>query len=282
MNKEEIKTQKYKKRAEELNKRVTELDLVRGVCVILMVLDHAMYDFIGVLPFVFYDYPRDGFSQTLYDAAAFYWTWDVRFVVRIVVISCFLLLTGICCSFSRSNLKRGLKLLGVAVVITICTLVAGKIMGDDELLITFGILHCIALALLLCSLIERFSSQKYVYALIGGLMIIIGLVILDFNQYSYSDAPSLFVAVLRQILGKGMYGADSYSFFVFGGQVVFGVFIGKLLYPERKSFLFKKGYYDNPLTFVGRHSLWVYVVHQVVLPVLFSVILLICGFSLAI
>lgn len=279
MKKEESTTQKKSK--EKLKNRVTELDLIRGICVILMVIDHAIYDFIGVLPFVFADFPREGFSQKIYEFAGAYWNWNVRFVVRIVVLSCFLLLTGICCSFSRNNLKRGLKLGGVALLVTVFTLVAGEVTGDSELLITFGILHCISLALLLCSLIEKFSPPKFVYAIIGGLMIIIGIVLLDFKQYRYSDAPNVFVAILRQIIGKGMYGSDSYSFLVFGGQVVSGVFVGKVLYPERKPILFKNGYKDNPITFAGRHSLLVYVAHQVVLPVIFSLVLLICGFSLA-
>ena len=104
-----------------------------------------------------------------------YWICDARVVARFVVIAFFLVLTGICCSFSRSNLKRGLKLFGVAMLVTLVTFVAGKIMGDGELLITFGILHCISLAILLCSLIDVFTQNRYVYAVIGGLMIIVGL-----------------------------------------------------------------------------------------------------------
>lgn len=149
------------------------------------------------------------------------------------------------------------------------------------MLISFGILHCIALALLLCALIEKFSPPAFVYAVIGSLMIIIGLIVLDYEEYSYSAAPNVFVAVLLQIVGRGMYGPDSYSFLVFGGQVVLGVFFGKVLYPEKKSLLFKGGYSNNVVTAVGRHSLLVYVVHQIALPVLFSLILLVFGFKLA-
>ena len=104
----------------------------------------------------------------------------------------------------------------------------------------------------------------------------------DFNEYYYSDVPNVFVAVLRQIVGRGMFGSDSYSFLLFGGQVVLGVAAGKFLYPERKSLLFKKGYSDNVVTFIGRHALLVYVAHQLIIPVLLGLVLLICGFKLSI
>lgn len=167
-------------------------------------------------------------------------------------------------------------------LVTLATFVAGKIMGDSELLITFGILHCISLAILLCSLIEVFTQKWYVYAVIGGLMIIVGIFLSDFNEYYYSDVPNVFVAVLRQIVGRGMFGSDSYSFLIFGGQVVFGVAAGKFLYPERKPLLFKKGYSDNVVTFIGRHALLFYVAHQLIIPVLLGLVLLLCGFKLSI
>lgn len=260
---------KAERRKEKLKARVTEIDLIRGICVILMVIDHMFYDLFGVLPEIFLNYPpTKGFWSKAYDFSIDYWVCDARVVARFVVIAFFLVLTGICCSFSRSNFKRGLKLFGVAMLVTLATFVAGKIMGDSELLITFGILHCISLAILLCSLIEVFTQKWYVYAVIGGLMIIVGIFLSDFNEYYYSDVPNVFVAVLRQIVGRGMFGSDSYSFLIFGGQVVLGVAAGKFLYPERKPLLFKKGYSDNVVTFIGRHALLVYVAHQLIIPVL--------------
>lgn len=277
------KYDKAERRKEKLKARVTEIDLIRGICVILMVIDHTFYDLFGVLPEIFYDYPpTEGFWRNAYNFSVDYWVCDARVVARFVVIAFFLVLTGICCSFSRSNLKRGLKLFGVAMLVTLVTFVAGKIMGDGELLITFGILHCISLAILLCSLIDVFTQNRYVYAVIGGLMIIVGIFLSDFNEYYYSDVPNVFVAVLRQIVGRGMFGSDSYSFLLFGGQVVLGVAAGKFLYPERKPLLFKKGYSDNVVTFIGRHALLVYVAHQLIIPVLLGLVLLICGFKLSI
>ena len=42
---------KAERRKEKLKARVTEIDLIRGICVILMVIAHMFYDLFGVLPF---------------------------------------------------------------------------------------------------------------------------------------------------------------------------------------------------------------------------------------
>lgn len=274
---------KAERRKEKLKSRIAEVDLVRGICLILMIFDHTFYDIFGVLPTVFKGYPpKEGFWNNLYDFSAFYWDCIPRVVIRFVVIALFLVITGICCSFSRSNFKRGLKLFVVAMLITFATFIAGKITENSEMLITFGILHCISLALLLCSLIERFTKKWYIYAIIGGLMIIVGLFFIDMSMYNYFEVSNIFVAILRQIVGQGMFGSDSYSFLVFGGQVVLGVAIGKLLYPKRESLLFKTGYHDNVFNFLGRHSLLIYIAHQIFIPIILGIILLISGFKLSI
>ena len=56
------KHDKAERRKEKLKARVTEIDLIRGICVILMVIDHTFYDLFGVLPEIFSDYPpTEGF-----------------------------------------------------------------------------------------------------------------------------------------------------------------------------------------------------------------------------
>ena len=66
---------------ERLKNRAMELDLLRGFAVLLMMLDHLMYDFWGLLPGLIKEYPLD-----LRLLGLDYWHWDVRVIVRIVVI----------------------------------------------------------------------------------------------------------------------------------------------------------------------------------------------------
>lgn len=267
---------------EKLNKRITEIDLLRGICVFLMVFDHFMFDLWGLMPELFLRFPEpNGFWAWAVKVANLYWIWGVRVAVRNVVVFCFLALTGISCSFSRNNLKRGVMLFGVALLVTAGTFAVGEITGDMDTLISFGILHLISLSILFVALIGVITQNKWVYLAISAIMITFGAFFLKEKPVSiYSgDFAELF---FKQTLGLVLLGPDSYSFFFYGGQVVFGVFLGKVLYPERKPLLFVKGYKNNFVTFTGRHSLIVYVAHQIILPLLLSLILLMCGYKLAI
>lgn len=72
---------KAERRKEKLKARVTEIDLIRGICVILMVIDHMFYDLFGVLPEIFLNYPpTKGFWSKAYDFSIDYWVCDARVV----------------------------------------------------------------------------------------------------------------------------------------------------------------------------------------------------------
>ena len=266
----------------KIDKRITEIDLLRGICVFLMVFDHFLFDVWGLLPELFIGYPKpNGFWAFLCGAAHDYWGWGGRVWVRNAVVFIFLALTGISCSFSKSNFKRGGLLAAVALLITAGTFAAGKITGDMDILISFGILHLISLSILFVALIEKMTANKWVYLVLSAVMIGVGAVFLKEVPTSvYSgDFTELF---FKQTIGLILLGPDSYSFLFYGGQVVLGVFLGKILYPEKKPLIFKKGYKNNFVTFVGRHSLIVYVAHQIVIPVVLGLILLISGYVLSI
>ncbi len=265
-----------------LQNRITELDLFRGIAVLLMIFDHFMFDMWGLFPSVFIDYPPfEGGWSRMYTLAYRYWFWDVREAVRTVIVFVFLALTGICCSFSRSNLKRGAKLGGVAVVMSAVTFAIGYVIGDIDIGIAFGVLHCIALVLLIIGALEKLNTNRYVYLILGIAAVVAGVILEHDQPYvSYNSMP-FFELLFKTVLGTVSSGGDSFSLFFNGGQIMIGVFLGEQLYSERKPLLFKK-YSSNPLTFIGRHSLAVYVIHQIAIPLAVGAVMLLCGFTLAI
>ena len=89
-----------------------------------------------------------------------------------------------------------------------------------------------------------------------------------------------FKIVFETILVINSSGSDHFPIFLNGGQIFIGVFLGKLLYSNKQSLFKKAKYHNNVVTFVGRNSLIVYFAHQVILPVLAGLVLLILGYSL--
>ncbi|MCQ2426467.1 MAG: DUF1624 domain-containing protein [Lachnospiraceae bacterium] len=258
-----------------LKKRIPELDIARGIAVLLMILDHAMYDLWGLMPMLFPAF-KDSQPARL---ALRYWNWDVRYYVRFVILFVFLALTGICCSLSKSNLKRGLKLLGVALFLTLATWIVGTVLKDPDMTITFGVLHCISLVLILIGLFDTFLKNKWFYLIVGVLLVAFGISIGEPEFVSYSS-DTFGVLMLKQIAGLVACGSDCFAFPLYGGQIFIGVFLGKLLYREKKSLIPNAEYRNGPVEFVGRHSLFVYFGHQIVLPVLMAAVLLLAGYSL--
>ncbi|MBO4366939.1 MAG: DUF1624 domain-containing protein [Clostridia bacterium] len=286
-NNKEIETRPVSRREARKEKRkgrVTELDALRGVAVLLMILDHTAFALWGLLPMAFRDFPAsEGFTGKLVDLAKDYWTWGVRIGVRYVILFVFLGLTGVCCSFSRSNLKRGLKLLAAAMVLTLGTFVIGKVTGERDITIVFGVLHCIATALILIGILEKITSCKWVYLCIGVLLTGLGIVLRvhgsPFVSYASGPFPELFG---KAFVGLIEIGSDCFAFPLHAGQIFIGVFLGKLLFKDRQPVYRKPSVYrDNFLTFVGRNSLWIYLLHQVLIPLLIGIVLAVCGFHLA-
>lgn len=265
-----------------LTHRIIEIDILRGIAVLLMIIDHFMYDLWGLLPVIFEGFPASGtFFAKLVDFADFYWEWPVRIVIRYVILFVFLGLTGICCSFSKSNLKRGLKLMIVALALTFVTFLIGKIIDDPDLMITFGVLHCIALTLILIGILEKWLHNKWIYLGIGVVMVAVGIYLEPRAEFISYDQENLLLLIGKQIAGTAICGSDCFPLLLNGGQIFIGVFLGKWLYATKQSLFKNARYSNNVITFIGRNSLFVYFAHQIILPLLAGIILLLCGYHLA-
>jgi uncharacterized membrane protein len=182
----------------------------------------------------------------------------------------------------------------VAFMLTLATYAVGIWMDNLDITITFGVLHCIALSLLFIGLHEKFGTNKWAYLIIGCIMVILGSFIYV-RSLAASPTGSIYVSYssdtflnlfIKQIIGQVEVGGDSFAFFLYGGQIYVGVFLGKLLYPQRKSLLChipkckNVKYHNNFLTLMGRNSLLFYFAGQIVSPLLIALVLWICGYPL--
>ncbi|MBQ3007183.1 MAG: DUF1624 domain-containing protein [Clostridia bacterium] len=246
-------------KAENNKKRLNFLDETRGFAVFCMVFYHAFY--IGSSFF--------GWNR----AADFF---EFFMPVQPLFAGIFIFICGISCTLSRSNLKRGAILLGIAVGFSVVTALVLPAMGFVGTEIYFGILHLLAVSILLYA----FAGKK-----LAGLSPFAGIlfcaVLFAFTS-GISEGELGYGNLIRFSLPEGLYENDwlmplgiyspefySADYFpIFPNIFIFfsGVFAGKYYsakgypewcYPKRIPFF----------SFLGRKSLIIYVIHM---PVLFA------------
>ena len=71
-----------------------------------------------------------------------------REVCHYIFVTLFLTICGISCTFSKSNVKRGIKIIGAGLIVTLATVIISKVSGD-EFYIIFGILSTLGVSVLL-------------------------------------------------------------------------------------------------------------------------------------
>lgn len=219
--------------------RIWELDFFRGIALISMIYFHAVYDM------------KEFFGYNIrYESG-------INFYIGKLSVILFILISGISCSLSRSNVKRGLRLLGVALLVSLFSYVY-----NPAFVIKFGIIHFFAVCMLLYPLINKLNTP---------LLIILGTLIIALNTYTSRISSSNEYLFPFGVTSPGFVSSDYYSLVPWLGLFLYGMVLARTLYKKKESlFSFQPG--NNPVSFFGRHTLILYVIHQPVLLGLFSVI----------
>ena len=241
--------------------RAYELDTMRGIAMIFVIFMHVSWD----LKYMF----RLADCAWL-DAQWFEGLMHPFFLVTFVGVS------GMCCTFSRNNVKRGLKLISVALALTAGTAVATYVFHMSCLII-FNVLHLLSCGIFLYALIEfiekktKAPSKKAnaIMGFLGAFAIIIGDTISNFNHHV--DNPLLIPTGIIMDCTPGM--ADYMPLFPWIGVFFVGVVIGRVCYKEKNTLFPPKHNFVRKITapfeFIGRHSLLIYIAHQ-------PIVMLIC------
>jgi uncharacterized membrane protein len=231
------------------SQRIWEIDFLRGLAIILMVGYHLLFDlgeFLGLKSFL-------GFSTNLSSPA---WT-----AAQIFFAGTFVVLSGTSSTLSRGNVRRGLKLLAVSLLVTAATYVF-----DATSAIYFGILQCLAFSILIYG--AAFAKAGPAACAVWGTLVI-------------GAGPALHAwtkGLAIRFDGLLPFGIHSPSFSSFDyfplipwlGVFLAGAALGKSVYASRRSLIPRR----LPETFVnaaGRHSLLIYIVHQ---PIIMGVLYL--------
>lgn len=224
--------------------RIWEIDFLRGIAFFLMMYDHIIYD----LNYVF-------FINT-----NFFWGYD--YLIGDTSARLFMILCGISATLSKNTLKHGIQVFGYAMILTVITNLI-DFFGKTALAINFGILHLLGISLIISVLVKKLPN-----------LIILALSVAAYfipNLFKYADKSIGWLFPLG-IYSPNFYSSDYYPIFPFIAFIFLGIFIGKILYKNKKS-LFNFNMPDNFVMFIGRNSLIFYVCHQPIILILLYIIL---------
>ena len=244
--------------------RAWELDFLRGIALLMMLFMHLSWD-------VRYEFGVDFFS---YLEKGWFWSF-----VHPIIVVLFVSVSGICCTLSRNNIKRGLKLLGATSVLTLVTLAITLIVHIECLIIfnVLAVLTCGVFLYVLISFIENktkanANAVNVIMGLAGLYIVICGC---NIHYMDYSTDSLIFLPVGFEIKGSPWM-ADYMPLFPWLGVFLIGCVIGRICYKDKKTLFAGRGKVmtaiARPVEFIGRHSLIIYLVHQ---PVVYAVLFLI-------
>ncbi len=224
--------------------RVELLDAWRGVAVIVMLCWHFRWDL--------------GLAGLASESAMQAGLW---LGIRYFIVYSFVLLSGISARFTRNGVRRGLITLACALAVTAVTWAAGQPAW-------FGILHLLGCCMLLYALLgDRFRRIPEIPALIA-VLVLFGVT----HEICYTvrvSVPGLWIFGLRtpQFTSSDYYPLVPWGFLFLAGTVLGGrIRESEAAWKQRRAPAF--------LTWIGRHALWIYMIHQ---PVLMGLVSLLAG-----
>ncbi len=229
--------------------RIWELDALRGIFILCMVAVHIIWDLDNI-------FIKNFDAPAVYELALSYGA--IFFIV----------LSGICVTLGRHSARRGAIVLGFGIVITLVFLGLVHFELGAFYPVWFGILHLLGTCMLVYPLFRRLPLWALAVCAVG-------FALLGF----YVDGVRVdFPPFLIFGFETGVHGmSDYFPIFPNLGYFLAGAFIGRTAYAKKESLLprFPK---DNPvvraLSFCGRQSLFIYVLHQ---PIVYGVLWLIFG-----
>lgn len=225
-----------------MNKRIWELDALRGLCVLGMVIVHFIFDLTELYGIVRWQTP---------EWFAFLQSWGGVL---------FLLISGTCATFGSRSVRRGVMVLGFGLVISAATWVMFRFMGFHRaILIYFGVLHCLGVCMILWPLFKK--APVWLLLLLAAAMVGLGL---WFDGLTV--APKWLIPL--GLTPRGFASSDYFPLLPHLGFFLMGAAFGKTFYRQKQS-LFPNINENAPilrfLQWCGRSSLWIYLLHQPIL-----------------
>ena len=226
-------------------RRFDILDAWRTLAIVLMAAYHFLYDL-----YIFGIISADQLFST-----------PLNILERFICCS-FILLAGASARFSRNSLRRGLIVLAAGLAVEIGAAVAGQT-------IRWGVLMLLGASMVLWHLLGKYL-QKLPGAALGW-----GSLALFFLSRAWTASAAVAAGWLYPLgfTAPGFYSADYFPLLPWFFLFLLGTVLGGWCLENRDSPLLTKPL-PKALTWPGRHSLILYVLHQ---PVLYGISFLLWG-----
>lgn len=232
-----------------MKKRIWELDAFRGLCLIGMIGVHLVYDLTVLYKLITWQPP---------DIFVFVQRWGGVL---------FLLLSGICVTLGSHSVRRGIIVFLAGCIVSAVTYGMYHFgFAAKSILIYFGVLHCLGACMLLWSIFRKLPWWA---------LVICGIALTALGMYFQPmtvENPWLFPLGLKTATFAS---SDYFPILPNLGYFLLGAALGKTLYRRKETLLPKV----NPrffllrfLQWMGRQSLWIYLLHQ---PILAGICMLI-------
>lgn len=241
------------------------IDTIRGLTVISMILYHAYWigNHFGMMVN----------TQTLYGTAFTIWE-------RSICMS-FILISGFCFSLGHRHLRKGLILFTLGMLITVITVIF-----VPEVRIIFGILTFLGSAMFFTIPVDKVFTKRLSGSRAAKIIILAVSALFFIFTYrinrGYVGLPSLFtvnipksvykgyIATYFGFMKPGFFSADYFSIFPWYFLYLCGYMLHKL--AAKKELLQRVMTYSIPgISSVGRYSLPVYLIHPIVLYLIFYI-----------
>lgn len=217
-----------------------EIDVLRAVAIVLMVLFHFVYDL-------------KEFAGVNIDYRSPLW-----FFIGKASALLFIFISGLSSGFSKSPVRRGLKVLFYGMVITVVTYLFMK----DEY-VRFGILHFLGVSMILSPLLVRLSSLT-LWGLAGSSTVL--------GFWFKEQVLNTSLMLPFGLMYDGFASMDYYPLFPYLAVTILGVLAYRYFYAERTEPLFPFQQDSAGIQWLSRNSLGIYLIHQPILLVMIFLI----------
>lgn len=226
-----------------MKKRIWELDAFRGICILGMVFVHFVYDLVELYGIIDWEYP-DWFS--------FMKNWGGVL---------FLLISGISVTLGSRSIRRGITVFACGLIVSAVTYGMYRFgFTGKGIIIYFGVLQCLGTCMILWPIFKKLPW--WALAVLGIAFTALGF---------WMDAQSGVEVYYLMPLGlpwSGFASSDYFPLFPNLGYFLLGSVIGRTVYRKKETLLPKVNENGAVLRFLrgcGKHSLWIYLLHQPVL-----------------